>query len=252
MSQQQLENLNNLRVERFRILVIGNANAGKTTILEKVCHPLGPPRVDFDTKLEPSASRGNHDIEQGFQIPTAHGFIFHDSCGFEAGGTGELEKVKDFIENRAKSEQLKDRLHVIWYCLSTSNDRGMTDAEMSLFQNGTGNVPIIVVFTKMDALDQVARNQLMWNDDLSPESIKKEVPIRAEAIFKERYLKRLDEVKHKPRYIVKLRGMQEWNASCNELVVKTSNALDRDTLNLFCFSILRNSIESRTKQVINE
>jgi GTP-binding protein EngB required for normal cell division len=24
--------------ERFRILVIGNANAGKTTILEKVCH----------------------------------------------------------------------------------------------------------------------------------------------------------------------------------------------------------------------
>jgi hypothetical protein len=28
-------------VKRFRILVIGNANAGKTTILDKVCHANG-------------------------------------------------------------------------------------------------------------------------------------------------------------------------------------------------------------------
>jgi septin family protein len=31
----------NQNVERFRILVIGNANAGKTTILKKVCHAKG-------------------------------------------------------------------------------------------------------------------------------------------------------------------------------------------------------------------
>jgi GTPase SAR1 family protein len=29
------------RIGRFRILVIGNANAGKTTILEKVCRAKG-------------------------------------------------------------------------------------------------------------------------------------------------------------------------------------------------------------------
>jgi GTPase SAR1 family protein len=29
------------RIGRFRILVIGNANAGKTTILEKVCKASG-------------------------------------------------------------------------------------------------------------------------------------------------------------------------------------------------------------------
>jgi hypothetical protein len=101
--------------------------------------------------------RGEHDIGHQFQYPTSHGFIFHDSRGFEAGGADELKKVKDFIEMRAKSKQLKDQLHAIWcdntfsclpfltmhpvprYCLTTSNDRGMTEAEMSLFEMGTGN-----------------------------------------------------------------------------------------------------------------
>ncbi|KAF8508995.1 GTP-binding protein, partial [Hysterangium stoloniferum] len=237
--------------ERFRILVIGNANAGKTTILKKVCHAQG--HKPKDSKLELSGSRGNHEIEHQFQYPTAHGFVFHDSCGFEAGGAVELQKVKDFIESRAKSGQLKDQLHAIWYCLPTSNDRGMTNAEMSLFESGTGNVPIIAIFTKMDALDQVARNRLMFNDDeLSLEEIEKQVPGLAEAIFQKEYLKRLDEVKHKPRYVVRLRDMNKKGTNCDELLVRTSQALDRDTLKLFCLSILRIDIESRIKQVINE
>jgi hypothetical protein len=36
-------------VDRFRILVIGNANAGKTTILDKVCHANGRKPDCFDT-----------------------------------------------------------------------------------------------------------------------------------------------------------------------------------------------------------
>jgi hypothetical protein len=58
--------------------------------------------------------RGEHDIGHQFQYPSAYGFIFHDSCGFEAGGVDELKKVKDFIDMRAKSKELKDQLHVIW------------------------------------------------------------------------------------------------------------------------------------------
>ena len=65
MSQQQLENANLVGtiaclslvyslileqvVDRFRILVIGNANAGKTTILDKVCHANGRKPDCFDT-----------------------------------------------------------------------------------------------------------------------------------------------------------------------------------------------------------
>jgi len=254
MQQEQLANSDNLTVDRFRILVIGNANAGKTTILKKLCNAKGrnPVYLNIDSKLEPSLSRGEHNIEHQFQYPTARSFVFHDSRGFEAGGRDELTIVKDFIENRAKSEQLKDQLHVIWYCLPTSNDRGMTEAEMSLFESGTGNIPVIAIFTKMDALEDEARNQLMWDDDIPPAKIKEEVPIRAEAIFKEKYLQRLEGVKHRPCYIVQLRDMDKEGTNCKELIVRTSQVLNGDTLRLFCLSILRNDVESRIKQVINQ
>jgi hypothetical protein len=68
-------------------------------------------------------------------------------------------------------------------------------------------VPVIAIFTKMDALENEARNQLMWDDDVPPAKIEEEVPIRAEAIFERNYLQRLNEVKHRPHYVVRLRGM---------------------------------------------
>ena len=41
-------------------------------------------------------------------------FVFHDSRGFEAGRTSELDKVKDFLQKRSTSKNLSDHLHVIW------------------------------------------------------------------------------------------------------------------------------------------
>jgi hypothetical protein len=41
-------------------------------------------------------------------------FVFHDSCGFEAGRTSELDKVKDFVQKCSKNKNLRDHLHVIW------------------------------------------------------------------------------------------------------------------------------------------
>lgn len=47
-STRDFLNLEQEGVEHFRILVIGNANAGKTTILEKVCHAQGRKPVYLD------------------------------------------------------------------------------------------------------------------------------------------------------------------------------------------------------------
>ena len=49
------------------------------------------------------------------------GFIFHDSCGFEAGDTADFNMVRQFIEERSKARNVNERLHVIWcvrICLS--------------------------------------------------------------------------------------------------------------------------------------
>ena len=42
------------------------------------------------------------------------GFVFHDSCGFEAGGVDEFQKVKMFIEERSRERNLAEQIHAIW------------------------------------------------------------------------------------------------------------------------------------------
>ncbi|KAF5376259.1 hypothetical protein D9615_008527 [Tricholomella constricta] len=106
---------------RFRILIIGRANAGKTTILQKVCNTTEDPEI-FDgegkkvdsTIVDPSAQRGLHNIDHELVFRSNPGFIFHDSRGFESGGVEELEAVKNFIARRAKETRLREQLHVIW------------------------------------------------------------------------------------------------------------------------------------------
>jgi hypothetical protein len=58
--------------------------------------------------------RGEHDIENELVFQSNRGFIFHDSRGFEAGGTAELDTVKRFILERSKLRDLSHQLHVIW------------------------------------------------------------------------------------------------------------------------------------------
>ncbi|KAG1882441.1 hypothetical protein F4604DRAFT_1953459 [Suillus subluteus] len=149
------------KFKRFRILIIGRANAGKTTILQRVCKTRENPEIynsageKIDsTVLMASRERGVHDIENEMVFRNNPGFIFHDSRGFEAGGQPEFDKVQAFIASRSKEKRLKDRIHVIWYCIPMDEDgRSFTEAEVKFFsQCDTGSIPVIVLFTKFDAL----------------------------------------------------------------------------------------------------
>jgi hypothetical protein len=156
-----------LRAEcpQFRILIIGKANAGKTTILRKVCNatpdiepniydaegneivPIKPkwfkkifkqPRQSQSQQhLEPSTGRGEHNIEHQITFPGSN-FIFHDSRGIEAGGEDELQTVMSFIQKRSKQPELRDQLHAIWYCIPMDDTRPVSGAEADFFKFGTG------------------------------------------------------------------------------------------------------------------
>jgi hypothetical protein len=58
--------------------------------------------------------RGEHDIENEMIFKSNTAFVFHDSRGFEAGRTSELDKVKDFLQECSTKKNLGDHLHVIW------------------------------------------------------------------------------------------------------------------------------------------
>ena len=46
-------------------------------------------------------------------------YIFHDSCGFEAGGNEELRIVQEFVRKRSGERLLQNRIHAIWFVFAT-------------------------------------------------------------------------------------------------------------------------------------
>ncbi|KIN98699.1 hypothetical protein M404DRAFT_157210 [Pisolithus tinctorius Marx 270] len=103
---------------KFRVLIIGRANAGKTSILQRVCETTESPkiyRVSGGRREEvASCLCGNHDIEDELIFTNHEGYVFHDSCGFEAGNEDELRAVQDFVHRKVTERRLRDRLHAIW------------------------------------------------------------------------------------------------------------------------------------------
>ncbi|KAF9506468.1 hypothetical protein BS47DRAFT_1333835 [Hydnum rufescens UP504] len=141
--------------KRFRVLILGPANAGKTTLLERLTDsPAGAAKVTRNGKRVKEVprgydQRGTHNIDDEITYASNPAFIFHDSGGFEAGGVEELEAVWKFIRKRSLASPLK-QLHAIWLCIPTDNDRPLGFLQSGLFSESTASVPVIGIFTKLD------------------------------------------------------------------------------------------------------
>ena len=62
--------------------------------------------------------RGEHRIDDELVFSNHDGYVFHDSRGFESGGTLELEILQEFIQRKCGERRLRDRLHAIWFGLT--------------------------------------------------------------------------------------------------------------------------------------
>ncbi|KAG1775470.1 hypothetical protein EV702DRAFT_1235000 [Suillus placidus] len=227
------------RIGRFRILVIGRANAGKTTILQRVCNTRDNPEIYncAGEKIDPAAlkasrERGLHDIENEMVFQSNPGFVFHDSRGFEAGGDSEFDKVKAFIASRSKEPRLKDQLHAIWYCIPMDEEsRSFTQGEIKFFsQCDTGSIPVMVLFTKFDALYDVAYKQLKKKG--TPWKDAKELALKhaEESFANGPQLKFLKDVRWPPKCHVCLPNMDKDYAECGPLIKRTAETMDNEVL----------------------
>jgi len=231
------------KADRFRILVIGRANSGKTTILQKICKTDEKPEI-FNSKsekinvdaIEPSAKT----IENEIIFRSNRGFVFHNSCGFEAGDTNKLDDVIRFIKQRAKERKLPNQIHAIWYCIPMDSPRPFTEAEKDFFSKvRTGKVPVIAIFTKFDACNDEA----LKSEGLSPGDAAIQAPSRAMLDF-QNSCKDLPIFKsnYPPKAVVILRDMNSVQSHCNELVKETAAALDGKILQTLFVSTQRNQM----------
>jgi len=173
---------------QFRVLIIGRANAGKTSILQRVCDTTGSPviyRRGKKVNLDPSMDRGEHMIDDELVFSNHTGYVFHDSRGIESGSTEELEILQEFIRRKCGEKRLSFKLHAIWYCVPMDNQRPQLDLKFYKDICPDQNVPVIVVFTKHD---QFLRNVEMLLSDYPNEYPDSNVSEVAEKQFREHYL----------------------------------------------------------------
>ncbi|KAG1816645.1 GTP-binding protein [Suillus variegatus] len=255
------------KIGRFRILVIGRANAGKTTILQRVCktrdnpeiHNSAGKKVDITMLVGgcrcrelTCSQRGLHDIENETVFRSNPGFVFHDSCGFEAGGESEFIKVKAFITDRSKETKVTNQLHAIWYCIPMDEaSRSFTASEDKFFsQCDTGSIPVIVLFTKFDALYGVAYSELK-KEGRSRKDAKELAPKRAEETFRDGpQLKLINGVQWPPKGHACLPNMNKDNADCGALIERTAGALDDEALKQLFVSTQQTNLEICMKYAI--
>jgi len=105
-------------------------------------------------------------------------------------------------------------------------------------------VPVIVLFTKFDALLPVAMGQLTGNDQRLPIDERKAKAYELiDGIFNNANVwGRLCQLKHAPKHSVQIGGMHNSNEGCGILLENTAGALDEEALQMLFVTAQETSI----------
>ncbi|KAI5988737.1 GTP-binding protein [Pisolithus albus] len=251
------------RIRRFRILVMGRANAGKTTILQRVCNTTEKPEIrngkgeKVDAAVvQGSLMRGHHNIEDELVFRSNPGFVFHDSCGFESGSVEQFDMMKKFVRDRAKIAVVDERIHAIWFCIPLNESHRMVmAAERKFFDEcDTGHVPVIVLLTKADTLSLEVVQELTGQGMSIDDAMKGAAEVEKKKLddYLEMVKGWLNKKSFPPEDYLPLTGMQQEGADCTPLLSCTANALKEEGLQQLLISTQQSGLELCMEFAIKE
>ncbi|KZT25838.1 hypothetical protein NEOLEDRAFT_1064394 [Neolentinus lepideus HHB14362 ss-1] len=225
---------------RFRILVVGRANAGKTTLLKKFCQSKEEPDVWNErgeqigaSVVNPSVDRGIHNINHEITYRSNPSFVFHDSMGIESGSSVHSRAIHDFLQDRDQNTDLEKRVHAIWFCVPAGQARVLGDTELEFFKHSTNGIPVIVIFTKWDMEIKNAVNALR-NQGKTRQQGKTEAPQYAREHFQQLHV--IQNTPYPPRSYIYLQDMHQPDTDCSELSTVTAQVLDDGVVKMLFIS----------------
>ena len=138
--QESVSGLNTLN-----IIVVGKTGVGKSTLINSVFREdlavtgMGKPVTDHMSKIS----------KEGFPLN------IYDTRGFELGRDAQIQVRKEVIQTikeGAKSKDVNQHIHCIWYCINTATNR-IEPEEIEWLrefakENAITKVPVIIVLTQ--------------------------------------------------------------------------------------------------------
>ncbi|KAL4073192.1 hypothetical protein V8B97DRAFT_1869113 [Scleroderma yunnanense] len=140
---------------RFRLLVMGKDGVGKSSLIGRAF------KIRSLRFYEACQREACIDTELIFQENDK--VVLHNSRGPEADTTNSVE---GFLSRRRNMSELKDKVHAIWLCLAIprANQR-LLDEDTEKFirsrKQFLGDIPLVVVFTKLDLLIEKLDNEAL-------------------------------------------------------------------------------------------
>lgn len=139
--QEKINDLNTLN-----ILVIGKSGVGKSTLINTMFRGelaktgLGRPITQEIRKIEKK------------DVP----LVIYDTPGFELSSSQQKqvkEEIIELLEQGARSKDINDAIHCIWYCINVGANRTFDETELQWLRTLTSEnqkfkVPIFIVLTQ--------------------------------------------------------------------------------------------------------
>jgi hypothetical protein len=133
--------------------------------------------MSFAQKLVANAFGNGHNIEKELDLEGQNERLaIYTSPNFGSEDEGAYRRVCDFLASRSsESTDLPERIHCIWYCVASEEERAVSHLETRFFGGGLAtvapHVPMVLLYTKYD--DFVSRVQMDWSHDAQQRGLSK-------------------------------------------------------------------------------
>nr|GAT47037.1 predicted protein [Mycena chlorophos] len=215
-----------------RILVTGRRNTGKTTLLRRLCA----------TSYTNGANELRVDLSQG-------SCLFYDSVAIHDAQDNSVTALKNFLRSKATARTLPEQLHAIWYCISADDELYIPRGDETFFSaNIAQNVPVIVVFTKYDALVTVAFAELRRT--MGRLEAKEKRFVQAQELLQSQYIDRLKSFPFPPAAFVRMDDLRSDTLNTDTLIETTLDVASGALLAPILQSVRQNNIDSCSEDAV--